>query len=121
MRSWITRVIVARGLPGILYAYYTTKNVSMRKASFSLAYAVIPTEIGIPTYKATYFNESKNEKPLVIVVDLAEKKRLNIILRIPHTSIKLPTPTTIRFVPTPMSLLKGIYALLGHLEYRRPQ
>ena len=93
----------------------------MRKTSFSLAYAIIPTEMGIRTYKATHFNESKNEKPLVIVVDLAEKKRLNIVLRISHTNIKLSTPTTIRFVPALLSLLKGIYALLGHLEYRRPQ
>lgn len=41
-----------------------------------------PIKIGGPTHRVTHFKEGENEELLATTMDLAEEKRLNIVLRI---------------------------------------
>ncbi|GKA89973.1 reverse transcriptase domain-containing protein [Tanacetum coccineum] len=52
-------------LPNILWAHRTMLKTSNGETPFSLTYgseAVIPAEIGMPTYRIIQFNEAQNEE-----------------------------------------------------------
>ncbi|KAK6118110.1 hypothetical protein DH2020_048159 [Rehmannia glutinosa] len=65
-------------LPGVLWSYRTTHRAATGETPFSLAYgaeAVIPVEIGAPTFRIANFEENCNEAALRAELDLLEEKR----------------------------------------------
>ena len=69
-----TRLEGAKGIwleefPSILWAYRTTARTSTRKRPFRLAYrgeAVIPTEVGLPSYRVGNHDESRNDEAMCL-------------------------------------------------------
>lgn len=71
-------------LPNVLWTYRTTARKATKETPFSLVYgseAVIPAEIGMPTYWVTSFEESSNEDGLKHNLDMLEEKRKIASLR----------------------------------------
>nr|GFA12522.1 reverse transcriptase domain-containing protein [Tanacetum cinerariifolium] len=65
-------------LPHVLWAYRTMVKSSHGDTPFSLTYgteAVIPTEIGIPTYRTTAVDAVNNDEELRLNLDLLEERR----------------------------------------------
>lgn len=65
-------------LPNVLWAYQTTRNISTEEMSFSLAFrtdAILPVEIGMPSYKTEYFDEAENTYLIAYSLDLMAKKK----------------------------------------------
>ena len=74
----------AEELPFVLWAYRTTTRTATRETPFSLTNgveAVIPAEIGIPTYRMEDFNEENNNKALRMELDVIEEKRTDAFAR----------------------------------------
>nr|GEV88570.1 hypothetical protein [Tanacetum cinerariifolium] len=66
-------------IPNILWAHRT-----MLKTRFSLAYgseAVIPAEIGMPTYRTIQWNEAENEEEMRLNLDLIQERRETTTIR----------------------------------------
>ncbi|GJZ93112.1 reverse transcriptase domain-containing protein [Tanacetum coccineum] len=66
------------------YAHRTIVKSSNGDTPFSLTYeteAVIPAEIGMPTFKTTEVNVAKNDKALEINLELLEEKRKQAAIR----------------------------------------
>jgi hypothetical protein len=64
--------------------YRTTAKTGNNCTSFSLVYgseAVLPPEIGVPTYHISTFEESKNNEELRLNLDLLEEWRELAVLR----------------------------------------
>ena len=69
-----TRLEGAKGiwpdkLPSILWAYQTTTRIPTRETPFRLAYgsdAVIPTEVGLASYRVGNYAEEKNEEAICL-------------------------------------------------------
>ena len=54
-------------LPSVLWAYRTTTKMPTRETPFRLAYgseAVIPTEVGLITYRVGNHDESRNDEAI---------------------------------------------------------
>ncbi|GKB07678.1 reverse transcriptase domain-containing protein [Tanacetum coccineum] len=65
-------------LPHVLWAHRTMIKSSHRDTPFSLTYgtkAVIPAEIGMPTYRTATVDTVHNDKELRLNLDLLEEKR----------------------------------------------
>jgi hypothetical protein len=65
-------------LPGVLWAYRTTKRVSTGETPFSLAYgaeAVIPAEVYMPTLRTEDPDTAQNSTLLSLAQDLSEERR----------------------------------------------
>ena len=65
-------------LPTLMWAYQTTPRVTTGETLFSLTYgfeAVVPTEIGLPTYRVANYDDRGNEEALRAELDLVEEKR----------------------------------------------
>ncbi|GKA83830.1 reverse transcriptase domain-containing protein [Tanacetum coccineum] len=65
-------------LPNILWAHRTMLKTSNGETPFSLTYgseAVIPIEIGMPTYRIIHFNEAQNEEEMRLNLDLSQERR----------------------------------------------
>ncbi|GJV64288.1 reverse transcriptase domain-containing protein [Tanacetum coccineum] len=65
-------------LPNILWAHRTMLKTSNGETPFSLTYgseAVIPAEIGMPTYRTIHFNEAQNEEEMRLNLDLTQERR----------------------------------------------
>ncbi|GKA40300.1 reverse transcriptase domain-containing protein [Tanacetum coccineum] len=65
-------------LPNILWAHHTMLKTSNGETPFSLTYgseAVIPAEIGMPTYRTIHFNEAQNEEEMRLTLDLSQRRR----------------------------------------------
>nr|GEX57872.1 reverse transcriptase domain-containing protein [Tanacetum cinerariifolium] len=65
-------------LPNILWAHWTTLKTSNDETLISLTYrseAVIPAEIGMPTYQVIRFNEAQNEEEMRLNLDLIQERR----------------------------------------------
>ena len=65
-------------LPRVLWAYRTTTRTPTRETPFRLAYgidAVIPTEIGLTSYRVDSYSEKKNEEELRLQLDLVGEVR----------------------------------------------
>ena len=76
-----TRLEGAKGiwpdeLPNVLWAYRTTTRTPIRETPFGLAYgadAVIPTEVGLTSYRVENYNEDKNEEAMRLQLDLVDE------------------------------------------------
>ncbi|KAL5549671.1 hypothetical protein UlMin_004902 [Ulmus minor] len=67
-------------LPRVLWAYRTTCRTSTNETPFSMTYgteAVVPTEIGEPSFRVEQFNPKSNVEGLSLNLDLLEIKRDN--------------------------------------------
>jgi hypothetical protein len=65
-------------LPLVLWAYRTTSRTSTGETPFSLAYgveAVIPVEIGVPSFRRENYEEGTNDVNLAAEKDLLDEKR----------------------------------------------
>ena len=65
-------------LPNVLWAYRTTARNATGETPFSLAFgtkAVLPAEIGIPTYRTQHFEFDHNESNLKAELDLLKERR----------------------------------------------
>ena len=69
-----TRLDGAKGiwldeLPSVLWAYRTTAKTPTRETPFRLAYgseAVIPTEVGLTSYRVENHDDSRNDKVMCL-------------------------------------------------------
>ncbi|GJS79362.1 reverse transcriptase domain-containing protein [Tanacetum coccineum] len=71
-------------LPNILWAHRTMLKTSNGETPFSFTYeseAVIPAEIGMPTYRTIQFNEAQNEEEMRLNLDLTQEKRETAAIR----------------------------------------
>ncbi|KAL5549419.1 hypothetical protein UlMin_004650 [Ulmus minor] len=71
-------------LPLVLWSYRTSFRTTTGETPFSLAYginAVVPVELGIPTFRIKNFNEEDNDVLLALALDLLEEKREKAQLR----------------------------------------
>ncbi|GJR20141.1 reverse transcriptase domain-containing protein [Tanacetum coccineum] len=71
-------------LPNILWAHRTMLKTSNGETPFSLTYereVVIPTEIGMPTYRTIQFNEISNEEEMRLNLDLIQERRETAAIR----------------------------------------
>ena len=61
-----------------MWAYRTTARTPTGETSFRLAYGsdvVIPTEVGLPSYKLGNYAEEKNEEAICLQLDLVDEVR----------------------------------------------
>nr|GEU29102.1 reverse transcriptase domain-containing protein [Tanacetum cinerariifolium] len=71
-------------LPNVLWAHRTSLKQSNDETPFSLAYgskAVIPSEIGMPTYRTMLIREDENEDELRLNMDLLQERRETTTIR----------------------------------------
>ncbi|KAL5580612.1 hypothetical protein UlMin_013054 [Ulmus minor] len=71
-------------LPRVLWAYRTTCRTSTNETPFSMTYgteAVVPTEIGEPSFRVEQFDPESNVEGLSLNLDLLEIKRDNAQIR----------------------------------------
>ncbi|GKB49611.1 reverse transcriptase domain-containing protein [Tanacetum coccineum] len=83
-RSGRERVGWVDKLPNILWAHRTMLKTSNGETPFSLIYrseAVIPAEIGIPTYRTIQWNEAQNEEEMRLNLDLVQERRETAMIR----------------------------------------
>jgi len=74
-------------LPHILWTYRTTLRKSIGETPFSMAYgveAVIPLETGFPTLRTSTFTSDGNDGLLEKSLDLIEKRRENVMVRLAY-------------------------------------
>ena len=65
-------------LPSVLWAYRTTARTPTRETPFRLAYgayAVIPTEVGLTSYRVENYTKDKNEEAMRLQLDLVDEVR----------------------------------------------
>ena len=65
-------------LPNVLWAYRTTARTGNGCTPFSLVYgseAVLPPEIGLPTYRISNYDPTTNDANLSLNLDLLEERR----------------------------------------------
>ena len=78
-----TRLEGAKGiwldeLPSVLWAYRAIARTPTRETPFRLAYgtdAIIPTEIGLTSYRVDSYSEKTNEEELRLQLDLVDEVR----------------------------------------------
>ncbi|XP_028071391.1 uncharacterized protein LOC114273779 [Camellia sinensis] len=78
-RKWIEE------LPHVLWAYRTTARRSTGETPYSLTYgmeAIIPLEVGFPTFRSELFESSSNEKAIAQALDMAEGRREAALIRL---------------------------------------
>ncbi|GKB98809.1 reverse transcriptase domain-containing protein [Tanacetum coccineum] len=71
-------------LPNVLWAHRTSIKQSNGETPFSLTYgseAVIPAEIGIPTYRTLMIREEYNEEEMRLNLDLLQERRETAAIR----------------------------------------
>ncbi|KAL5565429.1 hypothetical protein UlMin_028593 [Ulmus minor] len=71
-------------LPLVLWSYRTSFRTTIGETPFSLTYgvdAVVPVELGIPTFRIENFTEENNDVLLALASDLLEEKRDKAQLR----------------------------------------
>ena len=65
-------------LPSVLWAYRTTARTATRETPFRLAYGtdvVIPSEIGLTSYRVDSYNEERSGEELRLQLDLVDEVR----------------------------------------------
>jgi hypothetical protein len=65
-------------LPEVMWSYRTTPSSATSETPYSLAFgveAVIPVEIGSPSYRIQHYNPRFNSEGLKLHLDLLEEKR----------------------------------------------
>ncbi|GJY52128.1 reverse transcriptase domain-containing protein [Tanacetum coccineum] len=88
-------------LPNILWAHRTMLNTRNGETPFSLTYgseAVIPAEIGMPTYQTIHFNETQNEEEMRLNLDLSQERRETTAIREAKYKRRWSSTTTKGFV-----------------------
>ncbi|GJX50811.1 reverse transcriptase domain-containing protein [Tanacetum coccineum] len=71
-------------LPNVLWSHRTSLKQSNGETPFSLTYgseAVIPTEIGMPTYRTMMVREDDNVDELLLNIDLLQERRETAAIR----------------------------------------
>ena len=71
-----TKGIWPKELPSILWVYRTTARTPIGETPFRLTYgseAVIPTEIGLTSYKVDNHDERKNNEAIRLQLDLVDE------------------------------------------------
>ena len=71
-----TKGIWPKELPSILWVYRTTARTPIGETPFRLTYgseAVIPTEIGLTSYKVDNHDERKNNEAMRLQLDLVDE------------------------------------------------
>ena len=71
-----TKGIWPKELPSILWVYRTTTRTPIGETPFRLTYgseAVIPTEIGLTSYKVDNHDERKNNEAMRLQLDLVDE------------------------------------------------
>ncbi|GFZ08917.1 hypothetical protein Acr_20g0007250 [Actinidia rufa] len=71
-------------LSNVLWTYGTTLRKAMNETPYVLTFrfeAVIPLEVGLPTIQTEAYNVSHNEEVLARDLDLANKRRENMLIR----------------------------------------
>ena len=71
-----TKGIWPKELPSILWAYRTTARMPIGETPFRLTYeseAIIPTEIGLTSYKVDNHVERKNNEAMRLQLDLVDE------------------------------------------------
>ncbi|GKD37031.1 reverse transcriptase domain-containing protein [Tanacetum coccineum] len=71
-------------LPNVLWAHRTSIKQSNRETLFSLTYgseAVIPAEIGMPTYRTLMIREGYNKEEMRLNLDLLQERRETAAIR----------------------------------------
>ena len=66
-------------LPSVLWAYRTIARTPIGETSFRLAYgckAVIPTEVGLTSYRVDNHDERKNDEVMHLQLDLVDEVRV---------------------------------------------
>ena len=66
-------------MPSVLWAYRTTARTPIGETPFQLAYgikAVIPTEVGLTSYRVDNHDERRNDKVMHLQLDLVDKVRV---------------------------------------------
>jgi hypothetical protein len=65
-------------VPEVLWSYRTTVRTTTNDTLFSLTYgteAVIPAEVGSPSFKVVYYNPRLNDEGINLNLDLLQEKR----------------------------------------------
>ena len=71
-------------LPMVLWAHRTTPKSATGETPFSLVFgteAVIPAEVGLPSYRVENFAERENDEALLENLDFLEEKRDQALIR----------------------------------------
>ena len=72
-------------LPFVLWSYRTTPRIPTGETPFSLAFgteAVVPAEIGMPTYRVQHFNPECNDDLQLQNLDFLEEKQDQAMIRV---------------------------------------
>ncbi|XP_057950947.1 uncharacterized protein LOC131145776 [Malania oleifera] len=75
----------AEELPSLIWAYHTTKRAVTGETPFMLVFgaeAVIPAEVGIPSWRRQYFNGHTNKEELRLEIDLLEERQDQASLKV---------------------------------------
>jgi transposase InsO family protein len=65
-------------VPEVLWSYRTTRRTPTGETPFSLTYgaeAVIPVEVGSPSFRVAYYNPGLNDEKAKVYLDLLQEKR----------------------------------------------
>nr|GEU67046.1 hypothetical protein [Tanacetum cinerariifolium] len=79
-------------LPNVLWAHRTLIKQSNKETPFSLTYsseAVIPAEIGIPTYQTLMIQEGYNEEEMHLNLDLLQERKEAAVVREARYKMKI--------------------------------
>ena len=72
-------------LPSVLWAYRTTARTPTGETPFRLAYgsdAVIPTEVGLTSYRVENYDKDKNEEAMHLQLNLIDEVRATVEQRL---------------------------------------
>ena len=81
IKIWLegTKGIWPKELPSILWAYRMTTGTPTGETSFCLAYgsvAVIPTEIGLTSYRMGNYDENRNDEAMRLQLDMVDEVKV---------------------------------------------
>ena len=72
-------------LPSVLWAYRMIVRTSTRETPFKLAYgsdAMIPTKVGLTSYRVAHYKDEENKKQLRLSLDLINEVRMDTEQRV---------------------------------------
>ena len=79
--------ILPNELPSVLWAYRTTARTPTRETSFRLEYgtqAVIPTKVGLTSYRVESYDKDKNKEAMCLQLDLVDEVKAAAEQRLAH-------------------------------------
>ncbi|XP_075665215.1 uncharacterized protein LOC142634849 [Castanea sativa] len=87
IKTWLegAKGIWLEELPSVLWAYRMTARTSTRETPFRLAYeneTVIPTEVGLTSYRVGNYDNSKNDEAIRLQLDLVDEVKAMIEQRL---------------------------------------